>query len=614
MHDNEHAESFGEMVITLFALRWLRCVWMFLPPISFVALLCPDKAVAQLEVDRFKQMCEDFQTLKHSSRQPASLKALLDRSCCNLASVEQLRLALVEKGWDFQDSEIQGLLHERFSAIMTTQSVEDVNHVQKKQRTRTGWGGRYRRPQTSMFSAVSSGILERSHRFDPLRRAAIEGGCLEPLPETAFVAKEEASMNFDAIVTTSQSSPYFSPSAENIGVTWCDVALMREMVATSNHSLINLCWQGFWCSSNHGLIFQIRRGDEVLLDWHLALHHFGDSAPLAVLVILKRPPGYNEVEEATFFDIGEGGIHPVVIRDLGEVVAQQITWRSWPWQLQEYPAAQGHWGAAARGFLHSPAAPVLQVAARAGWWKLGRGVLDKIGTHLGIDCAQGVDIFDLLWQVTAAALGPQVSDDAILECLRGRLKTMAKRTQFSQELLSIDEAAGCLEEGDQVELRQQQHEARDRQKEERCFRDAYKTKKATVRVSTARTPAAKRAAAKVTWKGPVKLPVFAKISQADAKQLMPPGPLKSWPWRATAQGAWNTRVSELLVCSRSDAANGGESAALRLVIQDAWRQWLTLQGFELSDCPIEGMLDLVDPRPTSRAAAAASASSGSRRS
>lgn len=446
-----------------------------------------------------------------------------------------------------------------------------------------------------MHTAVASGLLSKQHRFDPLK--ACPAALHEVLDSSAFMSNGQASVPTGSFVSTSSASPFFSPSAEKTGIAWADKAVIRKALDRSDPSLISQSWQGFWALCNHSLVFRIVRRGVVEYDWHVALHHYTDSAVVALPVALRSPPAHASSSE---MDIEPLQTFPVAIAvtDMSEVTAFRIVWRSWTWQVQTFPGALGLWSPAVRGFRAGPPPPpegVLRVCAKAGWWSLGRGILDKVAAHLGIEAQSDGEMFGLLWRLTQTVMG-DLSDDAILDLLRHRQKHLSQRTNFSHELLSIDEAMTCLEESEQQELRRQQQEVKERQAERRSFRESYREREAAVRQSSATSSAAKKAAAKLPWKGPRQMPPLASLTHAVAKELMPPSPPKSWLWRAHTQGAWMSRVLDLPVCSRSDSSHGGGMNSLKLVLQDAWRQWLTVQGWAESACPIAGMFDVVDPR------------------
>lgn len=85
--------------------------------------------------------------------------------------------------------------------------------------------------------------------------------------------------------------------------------------------------------------------------------------------------------------------------------------------------------------------PMLQIAARSGWWQLGRGVMDKVAKHLSVDIESGSDLFQVLWGCTQLVLS--CDDDEVLDVLAHRLASLKRRGKYSEELLSIDESIVC---------------------------------------------------------------------------------------------------------------------------------------------------------------------------
>lgn len=303
-------------------------------------------------------------------------------------------------------------------------------------------------------------------------------------------------------------------------------------------------------------------------------------------------------------------LSPVIcITDVHKVFGFKVCWRSWAWQVQRFPAVVQALPPAVRAFRAGDVAPMLEIAAREGWWQLGRGVMDKLAKHLSVDIEPGSDIFGVLWGCAKRVL--QCTDDETLEFLAHRLSALKRRGKFSDELLSIDGAIVCLDDGDQGEIRREQENSKDRKKEEENFRHNYRERKTAVRASGAKSQAQKKALNKVPWKGPRQLPPSSQeIEQRDAKAFMPCGAPSSYLWRANRQGAWYSKVGSMPACSRSDAAHGGSYISLRLVIQDAWANWLTVQGYPMSACPIEGMWEVWDPRQAAPSGQSASSSGG----
>lgn len=247
---------------------------------------------------------------------------------------------------------------------------------------------------------------------------------------------------------------------------------------------------------------------------------------LALPVALHSPPSYESGSEV-YIEPLESFFVAIAVTEMSEVIASRIVWRSWTWQVQTFPGAFGLWSPAVRGFRAAPPEGVLRVCAQAGWWSLGRGIFGKIAAHLGLEAQSDGDMFGLLWRLTETIMG-DLADDGILILLRHRLKHLSQRTDFSHELLSIDEAMTCLEESDQQEWRRQHHEAKERHAEQRSFRESYRERKVAALQAGAKSGAATKAAAKLPWKGPKQMPPpLALLTHAAAKELMPPSPPQS---------------------------------------------------------------------------------------
>ena len=138
-----------------------------------------------------------------------------------------------------------------------SQVVDDINNQQNNFKKQTGWGGRYRRPETSMYAAVDSEVVSKVHRFDPLVVKATDS-VDEVLPESSFHSKlKGVSIPTDSIVSTTAASPYFSPTAEHIGIAWADAAAIRKCVAADNFDSTRFCWQGFFGEAEHFLVFKV---------------------------------------------------------------------------------------------------------------------------------------------------------------------------------------------------------------------------------------------------------------------------------------------------------------------------------------------------------------------
>ena len=66
----------------------------------------------------------------------------------------------------------------------------------------------------------------------------------------------------------------------------------------------------------------------------------------------------------------------------------------------------------------------------------------------------------------------------------------------------------------------------------------------------------------------------------------------SYLWVDRGGQAWFTRVPPMKPQPRYWRREGSEYNALCRALKDAWVQWLSLEGMEVSECPVEGLMDL----------------------
>jgi len=217
---------------------------MFLPPVCMAAVLSANERASEKAVTSFRQVWDDYEQLKQVERPSTTVKLYLKRHPCQQLACLQLKHGFDDGGWRRDNEKVFQELHNRFGCLMASVVVEDINNVQKNFKKQTGWGGRYRRPETSMYAAVASEVVSKSHRFGPLEI----GSCEQPenfLDESDFVAKGKCSIPCDSISSTTATAPYFSPTAENTGIAWADAAVIRLCVAVGDFELPSACWQGF---------------------------------------------------------------------------------------------------------------------------------------------------------------------------------------------------------------------------------------------------------------------------------------------------------------------------------------------------------------------------------
>jgi hypothetical protein len=598
LREEEFATEFGLLVLVMAAEREVRVLWMFLPPVVMVGTLM-SSPLAQTFVDDFKVLDENFHRLKNYNSTNPKVKRVLARHVCHKVANQHLKLGYEEEGYLYTSHGVREVIERRFSCAMTTEVVENCNNIMKNARQKTGWGSKYRKPETSYHVAAQSSLMDVTYKFKrppdvPQDHAAF------PLPASAFVAKKDLTVPASTIVGSGKA-PYFSPNAENTGMCYCDAPIIAAVLARNDPDLIGQAWQGFWCQAKHMLCFRIEHDGVVELDWHVALFHYAESGCLAWPVRLNSPPGYEEEPSALYVEFLQSpSMKPVAlsILDFEKVTCYVIRCHSWAWHLQKYPLSRGNWPPGVRFFTEQGVVGVLEAAARNGFWDLGASVIKDIFDHKGFHLPSTATTFDRLYMMTMQIL--DCTGVVAVQLLAHRLAAMEKKGQFSDELLSIDEATTCLDESDWQELKTQQNEAHDAREALVVFKSEYKAQ-ARANRHHGLTPAQTRASDSIRakWKGPKKIPSLIDVTHDVGKKLMPPFERlpKTYLWRSNASFSWNTRVGELPSVSRCDHAHGGPKLSMLLVIRECWDTWLTLNGYDKESCPVEGMWDIIDPAP-----------------
>ena len=120
----------------------------------------------------FKKDLENFNALQIQENKTTIMKTYIERSPFQLLSVKQLADACQAMGWA-SGPELIKLVSARTTTVMSSQGVEDMNNFQKNSRQLTSWGGRYRRPQTSLACTVRGRMLETVHNYEVLKHPKV---------------------------------------------------------------------------------------------------------------------------------------------------------------------------------------------------------------------------------------------------------------------------------------------------------------------------------------------------------------------------------------------------------------------------------------------------------
>lgn len=213
----------GNFASSLVKARVRRTLYTSGYPHSFIPLLGTEQE-SQACVARIRQDYEIYETMRSIPTPSPQGKAFLERSPFTLLSMQQIVAALREADWQVSEP-LAGHLRTRFSTLMQSQGVQDMNNFQKNARQHSNWGGRFRRPQIGLAVCVRRRLLQTVHKFDGVSAKGILAKAVEPLKKEDMCALLPPSIPCSAVASAQQRAPYWSPSAEFVGQPTADLEL-----------------------------------------------------------------------------------------------------------------------------------------------------------------------------------------------------------------------------------------------------------------------------------------------------------------------------------------------------------------------------------------------------
>lgn len=120
------------------------------------------------------------------------------------------------------------MLQKRFSCIVSTQAVDDVNNIQRHEeasKTKSA-APRFRTPQTSMAAALKNHDVGTVRKYTPVSvNPPVPGRATVLLRENFVADRKHESQKLGAVVTTSKKAGHFSPGPGDIGKPAADLAI-----------------------------------------------------------------------------------------------------------------------------------------------------------------------------------------------------------------------------------------------------------------------------------------------------------------------------------------------------------------------------------------------------
>lgn len=575
-YEDEVAALAGRFALSLYGRRVRRTLWMTsqYPHKMAFMLGTPDEQLTVLA--EFKADAIVFDKLKAHVGPSKLLATCLARSCFQQLSVMQLRAACDEFNYT-SDPELIEHIMQRYSTVMSSMGVEDMNNYQKNARS-TNWGSRYRRPLTSLAVCVRHSLMSKKYSYDALPNTAAPIEVL-PFGREDLSSVGLGSLPFNAVAGTTQKAPYWSPSAENIAVASCDLVVLRELQDRLED--VQKCWLGFFCDHSHQLMFRKKQGRGPFSPgpWLVGLFHLKDSGciccPVECEVVGAQGMHYLKFVPCVLPTI-------ICVTELEAFEGYRFEWRSWAWQMRHIGMAASSLCPGVRAFREgTEPSSILRLAAEKGWWQIPRSGLENIAEHRGVHVSGEATLFDVLWTLTKHITTG--TDEECFAMLESRMGSLMRSYAFMAEIMDVDEGARCLQEEDRWDVDVEKKKSTTKSAEIDDFRSSFREKRAS---TTRTTGSGRKSNKKVPWKGPDKIPSRDHIPQAEARKLMPPD---SYLWRARLSESWQARYKSLPPRSCKDSAWGSEKGAIVECLRYAWSCYLDCNGYDASECPVKGL-------------------------
>lgn len=310
-------------------------------------------------------------------------------------------------------------------------------------------------------------------------------------------------------------------------------------------------------------------------EWLFPLHHIAGSCCLFWPCVLRKVG-----QPATTFFEPDAEARSVVIEPILSLTSWEgwrLTWRSPAWQWQHAPPLRSE-AAALRAIAEGSPQPFLSLASEAGFWTLGKDVLDKLAEHLGAGAVSAEDLFNSLTNVIAA-VNPSISEDRLDLIAEQRLARMRHEcASCVEELIELDEGVHMLDKDDERDIRDQVKDRKHKADVIQEFESSFG------RERQKRGGSQNRKKASSAYKGPKKLPA-GFIEHSVGKSLCPPD---SFVWRGLKQGLWAGHYPPNPRSSYSWRLYSERGSLVR-VLQDLWGHWCVAHGVSRSDVPSKSL-------------------------
>lgn len=484
--------------------------------------------------------------------------------------------------------DLQELVLKKHCGIAASQAVEDSFNFMKNGRKQKG-KNKFRKPTKVFSSVLSAEVMSRVHKYKEVDVDRRPFQLSATIPKEVFQpGRSSASIPVQKLVGTNTSTPWHSPGPDNFSIGAADLALIEWAHRTNRWGDLQTAWLCTLVRPKHNIVLIEKASGS---SW-FALRSWPDSCVLAFVAVKGTLPTGEDFYEADL-SMTEPQLLPFVKLDEWEAI--HYTWRAPSWQVARVAAAGQSLALrpALRAFSSSGRGPepIDRVAARQGYWSIEKATLVKLAGHLGVMTSTGDSLVDLLVRLIKHSVPGTSAEDAVLLC-KTRLALYAQASQWSEDILQIDDAMLVLDRNDEQHVRSQKKAAASTQEEASTFRAQYTAKLKEARTSDPQPKKKKQrgaagAAEEKPPKYPKRVPSFpdAGIDLVLARALVPAGGAL---WKDQKFGSWQGHYPPFPRIGRS-WRKYTEREALRLVLENLWGWHLLEKGLQPADCPISGI-------------------------
>lgn len=595
------ANTMGDLALQVVASRIQRSLWMLAGySCRRIRFLDSQPEVARREIRAFKVAHQLFEEASAAAGEVGACRAFVERSQFQLTCVQQIVCAVKSCPGDELSDEVKRFLTQRLHRVMSTQVVEDAFQRQK------------RRKQVHMnrklhFAENFKVLLDRElmttvHHYEKPPTADAAPQRANFLSEDVFVAPLSPDFKeLGGITSHKGKCDWHTASAERFAVKFADIAVLLAAKHRGGFHLLGRVWLGCMVSaSHHILVRQKQQGGQVSQPF-FALMHLPGSAALGWPAVEERIAGYGGVSWAPALDCSSVSFLPIL--DDTEWEALSYTWHSPAWQHLNMPRVGGSMPHAVRAIsvANEEWAPLMTVAAKAGFWSLGKEVLKQIAEHTGASYDHGWDIFEIAFSLVKHVL--QCSDSETCD----HLKVRAGYLDFVDDdcceaLMELNnDGAGILDPEDEQDLQNQKANAIGRKAMHDDFVKSLRERKSVIVQGShaASSSSGRQAKKKPLFKKSAYPPFPAEmVSQSELRKFVPPG---ASVWCGYSNGSWQCHLPPWRRKSFSWAASDAHEAA-RKCLRHLWELFLSDNGMPTSACPVAGLF--TEPASSSSAPAA----------